>query len=224
MKNFRFTYIALAILILASFSPKIGILNANNLFAAPMSQKYQHFLVYSDNETELEYPAMILNEQEATYFAFIYLTMPVEGDPPKTSPGPVPIYPADSSTGCSVKNIYFSWTPIEKTTKYLLALFVWKKGIVTFEEINSTNYVYNGILEYDTDYYWLVMALEPRKSEFSVYFKFHTEAAPAAPPPQSETALQPNPLPSTMIVIIITTLLAVVGLIAWLLVARKRTK
>ena len=53
-------------------------------------------------------------------------------------------------------------------------------------------YKYEGRLQYSTNYYWRVMALEPVPSDWSATFTFQTEAAPPASPTLAEAPVTPT--------------------------------
>jgi hypothetical protein len=234
MKRFSFIYISLAILALACFSPKIGIFNAKTLSAAPIHEEYQEFLPNTDNETQYEHSAMHPTEKQMRQWVYLYYSAPIEGET-KISSGPMPISPANDSTLYSVDKTSFSWTPLKNTTTYIFTLSRSRdiEAQIIDLRINLTtpSYIYDGILDYNTDYYWQVMALDPMESEWSAIFHFRTEAAPAqaAPPtsptpsPQSEAPPKPSFLPTILIIVMLTALLAAMGLITWVLVAKKHT-
>lgn len=231
MKKFRFLGIALAILILISASLNLGPFSVKPVSAATTNEKYQKFLICTDNETQYEYTGMHFTEEQMKRFQYDYYSAPIEGGPPLT-PGPVLLSPLDGSTNLPVDWIIFSWTPFKENTKYIFVLAndaAIETHIISMSEVTVATYPYkyDGILDYNAVYFWQVMALDPTKSEWSPIFSFRTEAAGAAAPatapsPKREAPPNPSALPTTPIVIMLMTLSAAVGIITWLLVTRGR--
>ncbi len=62
--------------------------------------------------------------------------------------------------------------------------------IVVGTEVTTTAYEHEGMLEYGTNYFWQVRAIEPFPSDWSATFSFHTEPSPTPPQPE---ALQVTP-------------------------------
>ncbi len=90
------------------------------------------------------------------------------------------------------KPMTFSWSPFKETTKYRLVVArdaAMTQPIIDVE-VAGTQYVYNGKLDYMTNYFWRVMALEPAPSDWSATFSFQTmaEPVPQSPPP-SQTGI-----------------------------------
>jgi len=88
------------------------------------------------------------------------------------------------------KPVTFSWYPFKETTKYrfVMASDSAMTRIIVEANVAGTEYVYSGKLDYDTAYFWRIMAVEPAPSDWSATFSFRTRAqpvppAPAAPPP-----------------------------------------
>ena len=81
--------------------------------------------------------------------------------------GPQLLSPDNGCVGCPVKPVSFSWSPFKETTKYqfLLAKDAEMTQIVVEAEVSTTAYEYDGTLEYDTNYFWRVRALEPAPSD-----------------------------------------------------------
>ena len=99
---------------------------------------------------------------------------PVEGYAPQLlSPNNgcigVPTYPAS-----------FSWSPWEGSTRYKfqLAKDAAMTDVIAEDHPFATAYEYNGTLDYSTNYFWRVMAVEPAPSDWSETFSFQTAAAP----------------------------------------------
>jgi len=92
--------------------------------------------------------------------------------------------PNDGASGCPVKPASFSWSPFKETTKYkfVLAKDAAMTQVVAEAEVPTTAHEYNGTLNYSTNYFWRVMALEPAPSDWSTTFCFQTGAGPEAVP------------------------------------------
>ncbi len=139
--------------------------------------------------------------------------------------GPIPLSPDNGSIDCPVYGIPFLWTPFKEATKYEFALARDSDMTQMVKEIQvtTTSNLYDDTLDYDTNYFWRVMAIEPAPTEWSQTFSFQTEAAAsAARPPQAEAPPKPTVSPTTPIVIMLVMLSTAVGLITWLIIARKR--
>lgn len=119
-----------------------------------------------------------------------------------------------------VEQVTFSWAPFKETTKYkfVLAKDAAMTQIVKEAEVIGTSYVYEGTLEYSTNYFWRVMSLEPAPSDWSATIAFRTEAAP---PPPAEPQTQPISWPLALTIVIILTILLCAVLITWLVVVRR---
>jgi hypothetical protein len=78
------------------------------------------------------------------------------------------------------KPMSFSWSPSMDTTKYEFALArdAAMTQIIVLVDVTAPTYEYNGILDYSTNYFWRVRALEPAPSDWSATFSFQTKAAP----------------------------------------------
>lgn len=111
---------------------------------------------------------------------------------PVTTPyyGPHLLSPDNGYIGCPVKPASFSWSPFPETEKYrfILAKDAALTCIIVETEVPTSAYEYSGILDYNANYFWRVMALEPFPSDWSATFCFQTEAAPALPSPQAPQA------------------------------------
>jgi len=97
--------------------------------------------------------------------------------------------PNNGCPGCKVKPASFSWSPWKEATRYQFDLSrdsEFKQLLVT-ATTTSTGYEYNGTLDYSTNYFWRVKALEVNgqniPSDWSATFSFQTEPAPAAEAP-----------------------------------------
>jgi hypothetical protein len=136
--------------------------------------------------------------------------------------GPIPLSPDNGSIDCPVYGIPFLWTPFKEATQYRFALARDSAMTQMVKEIQvaTTSYIYDGTLDYGTNYFWRVMALEPAPSDWSQTFNFQTEAAPTPVPP--EAPLQPTPWPPILVAGLVITLTAAIGIILWFLVTRSR--
>ena len=95
--------------------------------------------------------------------------------------------PNNGCIGCKVKPASFSWSPWKEATKYQFDLGKdpeFKQLVVTATTTTS-GYEYSGTLDYSTNYFWRVRAIEvngqPIPSDWSATFSLQTEPAPAAP-------------------------------------------
>jgi len=103
--------------------------------------------------------------------------------------------PNNGCIGCKVKPASFSWSPWKEATKYQfdLAKDPEFKTLVVTATTTTTGYEYSGTLDYSTNYFWRVKALEVNglniPSDWSATFSMQTEPAPAPPaPPPAEPA------------------------------------
>jgi len=103
--------------------------------------------------------------------------------------------PNNGCLGCKVKPASFSWSPWKDATRYQfdLATDPEFKSLVVTATTTTTGYEYSGTLNYNTNYFWRVKALEVNgrniPSDWSATFSFQTEPAPAPPaPPPAEPA------------------------------------
>lgn len=115
----------------------------------------------------------------------------------------------------------FTWSPYKGTSKYrfVLATDPELSDIVITEEIGSSSYVYNGVLEYNTNYFWQVMAIEPAPSDPSSIFTFTTESIRAVAIPDSTT--QPTVPLYRWIVSGLGVILILIGIIIIALIKRN---
>ena len=134
-----------------------------------------------------------------------------------TEAAPVPqtlqiLAPSNGSIGISVNQVVFSWSPFKETTKYkfVLAKDAAMTQVVKEVEATTTAYEYDGTLDYSTNYFWRVMALEPAPSDWSATFSFQTEAMPA---PQTAPPEAPKIPLWVWVVIAIGAILMVVTLV-----------
>jgi hypothetical protein len=140
-------------------------------------------------------------------------TFTVKAGLPVTTPyyGPQLLAPNNGCLGCPVQPASFSWSPFKETSKYkfVLATDAAMTQVVTEAEVATTAFEYDGALNYSTNYFWRVMALEPAPSDWSATFSFQTESAP--PPPVDEKAA-PTPI-WVWVVIAIGAILVIVTLV-----------
>ncbi len=95
--------------------------------------------------------------------------------------------PNNGCIGCKVKPASFSWSPWKEATKYQfeLAKDAEFKTLVVTATTATTGYEYSGTLDYSTNYFWRVKALEVNgqtiPSDWSATFSLQTGPAPAPP-------------------------------------------
>jgi hypothetical protein len=126
--------------------------------------------------------------------------------------GPTLLSPGNGCMGCAVKPASFSWAPYKETTKYrfVLAKDAAMTQVIVQATVATTAYKYEGTLDYDTNYFWRVMALEPVPSDWSATFSFQTELAPTLPTLPAEPPATPL---WVLVVISIGAILVIVTLI-----------
>jgi hypothetical protein len=136
--------------------------------------------------------------------------------------GVILLSPTNGCIGCRIRPASFSWSPWKDATKYQfdLAKDSEFKQLVVTSTTTTTAYVYSGTLDYSTNYFWRVKAIEingqPIPSDWSAAFSFQTEPAPAPPSPGP---VEPAVPMWVWIVIGIGTVLVIVTLV---LVLRTR--
>jgi hypothetical protein len=132
---------------------------------------------------------------------------------PVTTPyyGPQLLAPNNGCLGCPVKPASFSWSPFKETAKYkfVLAKDAAMTQVVTEADVTTTAFEYDGALNYSTNYFWRVMALEPAPSDWSATFSFMTEPEPA---PVTPPGAAPTPF-WVWVVIAIGAILVIVTLV-----------
>ncbi len=108
--------------------------------------------------------------------------------------------PDNGCLGCPVEPASFSWSPFRDTEIYgfVLAKDAAMEDAVVSTEVPGTAYSYDGVLDYGTNYFWRVRAVEPQPGDWSATFCFRTEPAPVQPPPSSSH----HPVPPWVWVII----------------------
>ncbi|MFA5065920.1 MAG: hypothetical protein WC566_10720 [Dehalococcoidia bacterium] len=134
------------------------------------------------------------------------------------------IKPNNGCLGCKVKPASFSWSPWKETTKYQfdLAKDPEFKNLVVTATTTTTGYEYDGTLDYSTNYFWRVKALEVNgqniPSDWSATFSLQTEAAPEPPAPAPSEPATP------LWVWVIIAIGAILVIIVLVLVMRVRSK
>ena len=105
--------------------------------------------------------------------------------------------PNNGCMGCRVKPASFSWSPWNDATKYEFVLGKdpeFKQVVVTANPTTSA-YEYSGTLDYSTNYFWRVRALEVNglniPSDWSATFSFQTEQAPTPAEPAANEPATP---------------------------------
>ncbi len=97
---------------------------------------------------------------------------------------PVPLLPKTGDTGVDVSSILFSWKPFYvATNKYDFELSTnmdMSNPIKATIIGGITTYQYTGTLEYNTTYWWRVIASDPPGGYWSPVSSFTTKAAPAS--------------------------------------------
>ncbi|MBN1375743.1 MAG: fibronectin type III domain-containing protein [Dehalococcoidia bacterium] len=124
--------------------------------------------------------------------------------------------PSNGCIGCKVKPVSFSWSPYLNATEYQIDLSKdpeFKQMIVT-ATTPTTAYEYNGTLDYSTNYFWRVKAIEidgqQIPSDWSATFSFQTEPAPA---PAAPAAAEPSTPLWVWVIIAIGAVLVIATLI-----------
>ncbi len=131
--------------------------------------------------------------------------------------------PGNGCLACRVKPASFSWSPWKDATKYefMLGRDPEFKSQVVIASTITTGYEYSGTLDYGTNYFWRVRALEVRgliiPSDWSATFSFQTEPAPM--PPAASPAEPFTPLWVWVVIALGAALLIVV--IALVMKTRK---
>ena len=130
--------------------------------------------------------------------------------------------PNNGCPGCRVKPASFSWSPWKEATKYEFELGkdTEFKSLAVTATTTTTGYEYSGTLDYSTNYFWRVRAIEVNglviPSDWSATFSFQTEPAPAVPLPAAAEPVTP------LWVWVVIALGAVLLITALVLVMRTR--
>ena len=106
--------------------------------------------------------------------------------------GPWLLSPSNGCIGCPVQPVSFTWSPYKEATLYRfeLATDAGFKQVVAGDNTTGTAYQYSGGLNYSTNFFWRVRALQVNgldiPGDWSAAFTFRTADAPppAAPPPE----------------------------------------
>jgi hypothetical protein len=105
---------------------------------------------------------------------------------PVVSPylGAQALKPVHGANDTPASFVAFSWTPFNNATEYqfILAKDSALTEIIAQESLPTTAYRYSGRLDYDTPYFWQVIAIKPLPSEPSPVFSFSTTSRPSPPP------------------------------------------
>jgi hypothetical protein len=129
--------------------------------------------------------------------------------------------PNNTSLGCPVDHPSFSWSYYKETTKFkfVLAKDAAMTQVVKEAEVTGTRYDYDGKLDYGTNYYWRVMAVEVIPRDWSATFSFQTEAAP---PPRESEAQSVAWHKALIAIIIVVVIAASAGPIYWFILVKQR--
>ncbi len=132
------------------------------------------------------------------------------------------LYPCNGTVGVGIQPT-FSWIPLKDITRYKLVLTSdpLMNQIIVEVQMPTAKYVYDDILEYGTNYWWKVMALEPAPSEWSSIWSFQTEAVPPPPP---EVQNQPTSWPLALTLIVVLALAVSAGLVTFYVVRQMKLK
>jgi len=131
--------------------------------------------------------------------------------------------PSNGCLGCKVKPASFSWSPWKEATKYefVLAKNSEMTEVVKQATTTTTSYEFDGTLDYNTNYFWRVRALEVNgqniPSDWSATFSFKTE------PPASSPLQLPidTTTPAWVWAIIAIVTILVVGIVILIFRTRK---
>ncbi len=133
--------------------------------------------------------------------------------------------PANNCHSCPVDGAAFAWTPLVNVEEYsfILAEDPYLKQIVISQLVEGTALACNGILKYDSTYFWQVTASQPAPGEPSAVFSFTTEQRPLpqAVPQQPVPTARYVPDHAWLIVVICVLLIAAVIVFLYL-THRKR--
>jgi hypothetical protein len=108
--------------------------------------------------------------------------------------------PDNGCLGCPVSPASFSWSPFRDTQRYrfVLARDAAMTDVVVDTVVPTSAYNYDGALDYGTNYFWRVEAIDPQPGDWSATFCFRTEPTSIPAPPSSSH----NPIPPWVWVII----------------------
>jgi len=116
----------------------------------------------------------------------------------------------------------FSWSPMPKTTKYefVLARDAALQNVVVKTDVPLTSYLYDGKLDFGTNYFWQVRAVEPIVSDPSPIGVFTVVAAEKPVEPVTE---EPAPVPLWTWGVIAVCFVLVASMIAFAMVKPRYT-
>lgn len=130
---------------------------------------------------------------------------------------PEPLTPLNGATGVNISSVEFLWKPFYVgTQEYTFQLSKnadMKPTTVNTTVKNGLTYKYTGTLEYNTTYWWRVMATKPLGGEWGLS-NFTTKAAPATNNATGSTGSTSESFPSSIINFLEDIGWTVVGLVA----------
>jgi hypothetical protein len=131
--------------------------------------------------------------------------------------------PPSGCSGYLVTQVPFSWSPYQGTTRYrfTLAKDAGLTDIVKSVEVPTSAYLYDGMLDYSTSYFWQVTATQPAPGDPSPIFSFTTQAKLVPEPVVAEPAPPNTPL---WVWVVIGTGTALIIVVIALIVTAARTK
>lgn len=124
--------------------------------------------------------------------------------------------PDNGCWGCKVKPASFSWSPWKEATRYEFTLAKDSEFTQVLKKVttSTTGYEYDGTLEYNTNYFWRVRAVEVNdkliSSDWSATFSFKTEDAPVI---EKEIVVEPSTPLWVWAIIAIGTILIIITLV-----------
>lgn len=130
--------------------------------------------------------------------------------------------PDNGCLDCKVKAASFSWSPWKEATRYEFVLATDPEFTRVVKKVYTTTtaYEYEGTLEYNTNYFWRVRAVElngqPIPSDWSATFSFRTEPMPP------QTKQQPVEPATPIWVWVIIGIGSVLSIITLILLLRTR--
>jgi len=129
--------------------------------------------------------------------------------------------PSNGCLSCPVQPVSFSWSGYQGTTRYrfTLARDNELQDIVVEATVPTTAYALEQALEYETSYFWQVMALEPIPSDPSPVFTFRTESQPQ---PVQQEAPATNVIPAWAWAVIAVGSCLIILVVILAIMARKR--
>lgn len=130
--------------------------------------------------------------------------------------------PANGCAACPVTPVSFSWSGYQDATMYrfLLAKDANLQDIVAEALTQTTSYALAQSLDYDTSYFWQVMAVEPIPSDPSSVFTFHTESALQLD--ESHRLLLSSGPPAWAMLIMVVGILLIITMVISIVYARPK--